>query len=89
MQTIVRRLHEEPAPPSARTEMAIPPELDALVLACLARRASDRPQAADLGQILRAIDIDEPWTQEKAARWWSLNRPAQPIEPGDPTRTGS
>jgi len=88
MQTIVRRLHEDPAPPSTRTEMAIPPALDALVLACLARRASDRPQSSDLAHRLRAIDT-EPWNQEKAAKWWSLNLPAHAAEPGDPTRTGS
>ncbi len=37
LQQIVKRLHDDPVPPRARTELPIPAELDALVMSLLAR----------------------------------------------------
>jgi hypothetical protein len=48
----------------------VPPALDALVLALLAKRPEDRPgSAAELARSLAAIDL-EPWGEEQAAQWW-------------------
>ena len=85
VQILARRLSEEPVPPSARTEMAIPAELERVVLACIARRPEDRPQSAtELGRSLAAVPVT-PWTEEQAREWWRFNRPsAQPaINPAD------
>ncbi len=72
MQMIARHLHDQPVPPSERTELPVPPELERLVLACLAKDPDDRPRsAADLGQALGAIPV-EPWSEEQAVEWWSL-----------------
>jgi serine/threonine-protein kinase len=46
LQTIVMHLQREPVPPSRRTENPVPPALERLVLACLAKRPADRPQSA-------------------------------------------
>jgi serine/threonine-protein kinase len=74
LQTILQHLQQAPVPPSARTDAVIPPRLEALVLACLAKRPADRPaSAADVRRALDAADV-EPWTEEHAARWWSANR---------------
>ncbi|MEO8071602.1 MAG: serine/threonine-protein kinase, partial [Acidobacteriota bacterium] len=77
LQTIVRRLHEDPVPPSQRAELPVPEALDALVLRCLARRREDRPATAlALREELDAIVV-RPWTEAQAEEWWRLNRPRQ------------
>jgi serine/threonine-protein kinase len=74
LQMLVKRLNEDPLPPSVRTELPVPADLERLVLACLARRPEERPQsAADLNRALAALSI-EPWGQEQAIQWWHTNR---------------
>jgi serine/threonine-protein kinase len=56
LQTIIMHLQREPVPPSRRTENPVPPGLERLVLACLAKRPADRPQsAAELGAGLAIV----------------------------------
>jgi tRNA A-37 threonylcarbamoyl transferase component Bud32 len=75
MQVIAKHLHDQPVPPSERTELHVPPELDRLVLACLAKRPSDRPRSAsDLDCALGEIPV-EPWSRMDALKWWEANRP--------------
>jgi tRNA A-37 threonylcarbamoyl transferase component Bud32 len=75
MQSLIKRIREAPVPPSARTELPIPPDLEAVVLACLAIDVSGRPASAgELARMLSAVDVP-PWTDEDAMRWWSLHRP--------------
>ena len=70
-QVIVRHLENEPVPPSQRTDVAVPPALDRVVLDCLAKSPADRPpSAADLERALASVDV-EPWTEDDAARWWN------------------
>jgi serine/threonine-protein kinase len=74
IQTILQHLQQPPVPPSVRTAGGIPPGLEAVVLACLAKRPGDRPAtAADVRRALDAAGV-EPWTEEHAARWWSANQ---------------
>jgi len=75
LQMIARRLNEDPVPPSARTEVAVPAALDRVVLTCLSRAPEDRPRsAADLDRALAAVPV-EPWTDQQAAEWWMANKP--------------
>ena len=65
-----------PKPPSERTELPIPKELDAIVLACLAKNPSDRPQTArELARRLEAVPVMGEWTPERAQAWWETHRP--------------
>ncbi|MFL5516445.1 MAG: serine/threonine-protein kinase [Gemmatimonadales bacterium] len=68
-QMIARHLSAEPVPPSVRGNVPLPRGLDQLMLACLAKQPSDRPDAAALVRALQEIPV-EPWTQEDAAAWW-------------------
>jgi serine/threonine-protein kinase len=87
MQMIVRRLQEEPAPVSSRTELPVPVELDQVVTALLARRPEDRPQsAASLARALAEIPLSR-WTEEQARQWWAVNRPAETIPASEATQT--
>jgi eukaryotic-like serine/threonine-protein kinase len=71
IQMILQHLQHPPAPPSARTATPVPPGLESVVLACLAKRPADRPRsAAELRRTLEGIG-GEQWSEEEAERWWS------------------
>jgi eukaryotic-like serine/threonine-protein kinase len=65
-----------PPPPSTRTELAIPPALEALILECLDKDPDQRPASAESIQTrLQAIPVAAPWTRERAETWWSEHAP--------------
>jgi eukaryotic-like serine/threonine-protein kinase len=69
-------IHTPPAPPSSRSEMPIPPELDSLILECLEKDPAQRPASASaLQSRLQAIPLATPWTRERAERWWTQHAP--------------
>ena len=73
LQQIVKRLQEEPVPPSRRTELPIPDALDALVISLLARDPAARPASAtEVRARLDTVPVP-PWTDEQAAEWWRLH----------------
>jgi hypothetical protein len=76
MGLLVAHAQMPPAPPSTRTEIAIPPDLDALVLCCLAKDRDHRPKSArDLLQRLDAIPLPQPWSEPRAREWWTTHLP--------------
>ncbi len=73
---LAAHVRKTPDAPSRRTELRVPPALDELVLACLAKDPADRPQsAAELLRRLDAIPVTAAWNQERAERWWRLHVP--------------
>ena len=45
-------------------------------MACLEKRREDRPETADeLANLLDALTVGEPWTRERAAKWWREHLP--------------
>jgi serine/threonine protein kinase len=75
--TVLAHINETPMPPSRRSEVPIPPALDALILECLAKDPASRPPSAvALGRRLAAIVPADPWTPERAQAWWDLHGPA-------------
>ena len=76
MKVLLAHAHTPPEPPSTKTEIRVPPDLDALVLACLAKEREHRPQSArDLLQRLDAVTLKEQWTDERAREWWRMHLP--------------
>lgn len=77
LQSIARHLNDVPVPPSELAGQPIPPDLDRVVLALLAKRPADRPgSAAEVARCLSAIDL-APWGEAQAAEWWNrIGRPA-------------
>jgi serine/threonine-protein kinase len=82
LQVMFQHAQNAPVPPSERTELEVPPALDSLVLACLAKRPGDRPaDATELSRRLKQAVSGDGWTAERALQWWSRHRPedARPI----------
>ena len=89
MGLLLHHIHTPPAPPSTRTELPIPPALDALILACLAKDPADRPQTSrELSKKLEAVNGTPRWSQERAREWWDRHQPVlrpttQPLAEAD------
>jgi len=76
MQMIARHVSEQPVPPSRRSELVIPSDLEQIVMTCLAKNPDARPaSAAQLSARLLAVPA-EPWGEAEAAQWWRNYRPA-------------
>ena len=72
----VAHVNREPVPPSERSELEIPAELEGIIMGCLAKDPSSRPQtAAELGARLASCDRGD-WTNEAAREWWDMHLPA-------------
>jgi serine/threonine-protein kinase len=73
---LVHHVRQEPSPPSKYAELEVPSELDDLILECLRKDKSERPESAEvLDARLGAIAAGNSWTQERAREWWDLNHP--------------
>jgi hypothetical protein len=75
----------QPVPPSERSELEIGPELDRVILSCLAKLPEDRPQSAgELSRLLAAAVPAGAWSEERAHRWWERHHPeAAGLQPRD------
>jgi serine/threonine-protein kinase len=75
MGHLMQHTQTPPTAPSTRTELPIPPALDALVLSCLAKDPGGRPQSArELSRRLAMLDGAERWGEEQAMAWWEKVR---------------
>jgi serine/threonine-protein kinase len=65
-----------PDAPSTRAEQPISAALDRIVLSCLEKDPERRPQSIDqLDQMLNGCDVGEPWTADRARKWWEMHVP--------------
>jgi serine/threonine-protein kinase len=75
VEVAAHHLHSKPEPPSTRLGAPVSPDLEALLLACLAKRPEDRPPTAHvLRDRLRACAAADRWTNARAAEWWRNHR---------------
>jgi len=71
---LMQHVKDDARPPSEASELAIPVELDRLVLDCLAKDPDDRP--ADAGVLYRRLaecPLPDPWDRDRAVEWWALH----------------
>jgi len=74
MKMFLQHVQTPPMPPSERTEMPIPRELDEIVLACLEKDPRKRPQnAEELLRMLRRCRFGGTWDHETARGWWETH----------------
>jgi eukaryotic-like serine/threonine-protein kinase len=77
----IQHVTATPKPPSTMTKNPIQPELEALILRCLAKSPAERPASADeLAKLLREVPSARVWSDASALQWWDdfrrLPRPA-------------
>ena len=76
MKMLMQHVHAQPVPPSQRTELPIPRQLDELVLACLQKDPNLRPQnASDLFRLAQECQAYDCWTAASAENWWKIHLP--------------
>jgi len=88
MTVLMQHVQEEPMPPSHRTELQIPREVDEFVLACLRKDPKRRPASAEeLLQMASACKTADLWDQRAARKWWEAHLPhlATPAKASTPT----
>jgi len=78
MKVMMDHARTPPRPPSSRTEMPIPAELEQIILQCLEKDPARRPaDAVELGLRLAAVPVAQPWSFERAEKWWRAHLPEQ------------
>ena len=75
VEVCAHHLHSVPDPPSTRLGAPVSADLEAVLLACLAKRPEDRPASAHvLRERLLACAAAGRWTNARAAQWWAVHR---------------
>jgi serine/threonine-protein kinase len=76
MKTLLKHVEEAPVPPSQRTEVAVPPALDALILTCLEKDPDRRPKDAQaVLHLVRECRVGTLWNDDRAREWWEMHLP--------------
>jgi serine/threonine-protein kinase len=79
---LMQHFEAEPTPPSRRAEVDVPRDLEALIMACLAKQPEERPATAgELSRRLATCAVRQPWTDERAREWWDRHLPSGGGEP--------
>jgi len=77
LQMVLAHVQTPAPPPSARTELPIPADLERVILACLSKNPDDRPQSAEaLSLELAKCSMDDSWSEARAAEWWNVHSPS-------------
>jgi serine/threonine-protein kinase len=76
IQIMLHHAHTPAPRPSLRVELPIPAELEDLIMECLEKDPSRRPQSAEvLSARLAGVPLVSIWTAERAEHWWSAHQP--------------
>ncbi|MGH7541594.1 MAG: serine/threonine-protein kinase [Gemmatimonadota bacterium] len=76
LDLIIDHVKTVPARPGEVSELPIPKELDDVVMRCLEKEPSRRfASATALDEALRAVPLEERWSQARAREWWTLHAP--------------
>ncbi len=74
-QLMFAHMQIEPDAPSARVGRSLHAGLESVVMRCLAKDPTQRPDTMGaVDQALAALTFETPWNQERAAAWWSEER---------------
>jgi hypothetical protein len=83
LEVCSKHMLEAPVPPSQRLGKALPADLEAIVLGCLAKDRNDRPASAAVLRTTLLACADGSRNDLPAARaWWQTRRASQKDKPG-------
>jgi len=75
-QMLLHQTQTKPLPPSERSEIPVPPQLEAILMKCLEKDPAKRaPSALELESELARVPCEAPWTTARAREWWSVHAP--------------
>jgi serine/threonine-protein kinase len=78
--TLAAHLQDWPTPPHERLGAPVPEALEQLIMDCLDKDPTNRPQSARaLREALDAVELPHPWTENEARIWWTNHRPKEPV----------
>jgi DNA-binding NtrC family response regulator/putative methionine-R-sulfoxide reductase with GAF domain len=82
-QMLLHHVQTRPVPPSQRSELPVPEQLDRILMMCLDKDPARRPASAlQLDSELVRVRCEAPWTHERARSWWEAHAPEVPGEVG-------
>ncbi|NIN73350.1 MAG: protein kinase [Gemmatimonadetes bacterium] len=74
VEVLIDHVKTCPKRPSEVSELAIPSELEDIVMRLLEKKPGDRYQTArQLEDALAAVPLDEVWSRDQAEDWWTLH----------------
>jgi DNA-binding NtrC family response regulator len=75
-QMLLQHVQARPIPPSKRSELSIPKQLDTILMMCLEKDPAKRPASAlQLDHQLAQVRCEAAWTNERAREWWETHAP--------------
>ena len=75
VEICAHHLHTEPEPPSRRSALPVPFDLEAVVLRCLAKSQEARfPDVVALHDALGRCGAADDWPRQRAVEWWNEHR---------------
>jgi len=75
MEMLASHIRDEPVPPSERSPLDLPADLDRVILRCLEKDPQQRIGTADeLGDELEGLQTRFPWTQAEARARWTVEQ---------------
>jgi len=85
---LAAHLLDTPPPPHERLGASVNAMLEALVMECLGKDPANRPRSAQaLREALGAIDLERPWSEEDARKWWADHKPNDGTKAPEPAAT--
>jgi len=73
---LLNHVQAVPVPVSQLSERDIPEELERVIMQCLSKKPEERPASASaLWESLTAIELEHPWDQGQARKWWTTHVP--------------
>jgi DNA-binding NtrC family response regulator/putative methionine-R-sulfoxide reductase with GAF domain len=75
-QMLLHHAQTRPLPPSQRSELPIPKQLEVILMKCLEKDPANRPRSAlELESELTGVRGEEAWTMKRAQQWWETHSP--------------
>ncbi len=77
VSVLCKHISDEPVPVSRRTELDVPPDLEQLIMDCLAKDPNARPSSVlEVQERLEELVLQRPWNGRRGRAWWEKHRPS-------------